>query len=126
MLRSDISDYSDAYIVAKGIITVEGTNDRDKHNKNLILKSNAAFISCASKINGTLIDNAEDLYVLMPIYKLIEYSGSYSKTFGTLLSYYEDISVDPIANSESFKYKTSITGKTANDGIQKSLGFLLY
>ena len=82
--RSDICDYSDACIVIKGTITVEGANDRHKHNRNLILKNNAPFISCVSKIKGTLIDNAEDLDIAMPIYNLIEYSKNYSKTSGTL------------------------------------------
>ena len=115
MLRSDICYYSDAYIVIKGTITVEGTNDRDKHNGSLILKNNAPFISCVSKINGNLTENAEDLDVVMPMYNLIEYRKNYSKTSGTLFNYYKDISIDPITNSESFKYKTSITGKTSND-----------
>ena len=48
----------------------------------------------------------------MPMHNLIEYSKNYSKTFGTLWSYYKDILTDPITNSE---YKTSITGKTAID-----------
>ena len=40
MLRSD---YSDAYIVVEGDITVEVTNERDKHNRNPFLKYNAPF-----------------------------------------------------------------------------------
>ena len=59
----------------------------------------------------------------MPMYNLIEYSKNYSKTSGTLWNYYKDISTDPITNSESFKYKTSITGKTANDGNTKCVKF---
>ena len=116
MLRSDLRDYNDAYIVVEGDIAVDGANYRDKHNRNLALKNNAPFISCISKINNALIDNAEDLDIVMPMYNLIEYSKNYSKTSGTLWNYYKDISTDPITNSESFKYKTSITGKTANDG----------
>ena len=45
MLRSDLCDYSDAYIVVKGDIVLEGANNRDKHNRNLVLKNNAPFIS---------------------------------------------------------------------------------
>ena len=116
ILRSDLCDYSDAYIVFEGDITVEGANDRDKHNRNLVLKNNASFTSYISKINNTLIDNAEDLDIVMPMYNLIEYSKNYSKTSGTLWNYYKDISTDSITDSESFKYKTSISGKTANDG----------
>ena len=78
MLRSDLCDYSDAYIVIgdiiKGDITVEGAQNRDKYNRNLVLKNNAPFISCISKINSALIDNAEDLDVVMPAYGLLEYS----------------------------------------------------
>ena len=47
MLRSDLCDYSDAYIVVKGIITVSAEErDRDERNRQVILKSNAPFISC--------------------------------------------------------------------------------
>ena len=52
MLRSDLCDYSDAYIVVKGDITLEGDNDANKQNKNLAFKNNAPFINCISKING--------------------------------------------------------------------------
>ena len=46
MLISDLCDYSDAYIVVKGTITAEGAENRDKYNRNLVLKYNAPFISC--------------------------------------------------------------------------------
>ena len=59
MLRSDLCDFSDAYIVVKGDITLEGDNDANKRNKNLAFKNNAPFINCISKINGVKIDNAE-------------------------------------------------------------------
>ena len=80
MLRSDLCDYSDAYIVVKGDITLEGDNDANKQNKNLAFKNNAPFINCISKINGIKIDNAEDLDVVMPMYNLLEYSKNYKKT----------------------------------------------
>ena len=79
MLESDLCDYSDAYIVVKKTITVKGSNNRDKHNRNLILKNDAPFISCISKINNTLTENAEDLDIVMPMYNLLEYSKNYSK-----------------------------------------------
>ena len=74
MLRSDICDYFDAYIVVKESITVGGTNDKGKHNRSLILKNNAPFTSSIQKICRTLIENAENLDVVMPMYNLIEYS----------------------------------------------------
>ena len=72
MLRSDLCDFSDAYIVVEGDITLEGDNDANKRNKNLAFKNNAPFINCISKINGIKIDNAEDLDVVMPLYNLLD------------------------------------------------------
>ena len=97
--------------VSEGTITVEGAKDRDKYNRNLALNTNALFISCISKINNTLIDNAEDVdvVVLMPV---IEYSKTYSRALASLWNYYRDEptnppddnhNADPTTNSESFK-----------------------
>ena len=72
MLRSDLCDFSDAYIVVKGNITLEGASSANKDNKKLAFKNNAPFINCISKINGSIIDNAEDLDVVMPMYNLLE------------------------------------------------------
>ena len=85
MLRSDLCDFRDAYIVVKGIVTVSfDERDRDKINRQVILKNNAPFISCISKINGILVENAEDVDIVMPMYNLLEYSKNYSKTSGFL------------------------------------------
>ena len=114
MLRSDLCDFSDAYIVVKGDITVTNPNNA-KRNKAVAFRNNAPFINCISKINGIRIDNAEDLDVVMPMYKLLEYSKNYKKTTGSLWNYYRDEPSNPLSsNSESFKYKTSITGNTYN------------
>ena len=56
MLISDLCSYSDLYIVIKGTITVEGTNDANRRNKSLTLKNNAPFRSCISKINNAFIE----------------------------------------------------------------------
>ena len=113
MLRSDLCDFSDAYIVVKGDITVTKktftADDIDAPNnteanvtatntannnafgeKKLVFKNNAPFINCVSKINGVKIDNAEDLDVVMPMYNLLEYSKNYKKTTGSLWNYYRD------------------------------------
>ena len=79
MLRSDLYDFNDAYIVVKGNITLEGDNDANKQNKNLAFKNNAPFINCISKINGVKIDNAEDLDVVIPMYNLLKYCKNYRK-----------------------------------------------
>ena len=72
MLRLCLCDYSDVYVVVKGTITVEGTNDANRRNKKLNFKTNAPFKSCISKINNTLIDNAEDLDIVITMYNLLE------------------------------------------------------
>ena len=125
MLGSDLNDFSDAYIVVKGIVTVSADErDRDEMNRQVILKNNTPFISCISKINGVLVENAEDLDIVMPMYNFLEYSKNYSKTSAILLNYYRDELTDEandnnganknVINSKSFKYKTSITGSTYN------------
>ena len=116
MLRSDLCDFSDAYIVVEGDITLEGDNNANKRNKNLAFKNNAPFISCISKINGITIDNEKGLDVVMLMYNLLEYSKNYRKTTRSLWNYYRDEPNDPLSfNSESFKYKTSIVGKAPED-----------
>ena len=112
MLRSDLWGFSDAYIVVKGDITVPEPNNA-KRNKSVAFKNNAPFINCISKINDVQIDNAEDQDVVMPMYNLLEYSKNYGKTTGSLWNYYRDEPNNPVSsNSESFKYKTGITGNT--------------
>ena len=116
MLRSDLCNFSDAYIVVGGTITLEGHNDANKQNKNLAFKNNAPFINYISKINGVKTDNAEDLDVVMPMYNLLKYSKNYRKIAGRLWNYYRDEPSNPLSsNSESFKYKASIAGKTPED-----------
>ena len=65
MLRSDLCNYSDAYIVVKGIISDTGTNNRV--NKKLTFKNNAPLSSCTSKINNAFIDIARILILLYQI-----------------------------------------------------------
>ena len=65
MLRSNLCDYSDAYILVKSTIAVAGNNLRDRQNRPLILNNNAPFISCITRINGELIEDADDLDIVM-------------------------------------------------------------
>ena len=120
MLSSDLCDFSDVYIAVEGDITLEGDNDDNKRNKKFAFKNNAPFMNCISKIKGVKIDNAEDLDVVMLMYNLLESSKNYRKTTGSLWNYYyiyygDEPSNLLSSNSESFKYKTSITGKTPQD-----------
>ena len=67
-----------AYILVNGTITVTANaganNIRDKRNRPLILENNAPFVSCKTKMNNELIEDAEDLDIVMPMYNLLEYS----------------------------------------------------
>ena len=78
MLRSDLCDFSDAYIVVKGNITVTSP-DNARKIKSVTFKNNAPFINCITNINGIKIDNAEDLDLVMPMHNLLEYSKNYKK-----------------------------------------------
>ena len=127
MLKSNLCDYSDAYILVKGTVTVtapgvnnNANNIRDKRNRPLILKNNAPFVSCITRINGELIEDANDLDMVIPMYNLLEYSKNYRKTIGSLYNYYRDELSDDaddnikVVNSNTFKYKNKITGNTYN------------
>ena len=93
MLRSDLFDISDTYIVVRGNIIVDEktftannfnapnntaanatatstTNNNAFGEKKFVFKNNAPFMNCVSKINGVQIDNAEDLDVVMPMENL--------------------------------------------------------
>ena len=134
MLRSNLCDYSDAYILVKATITVtapgvnnNANNIRDKRNRPLILKNNAPFVSCITRINGELIEDADDLDIVMPMYNLLEYSKNYRKTIGSLYNYYRDELSDDaddnnfdnikVVNSNTFKYKNKIIGNTYNVNV---------
>ena len=90
ILRSYLCDYSDAYIVVKRTITIEGTNENYQTNKELAFKDNAPFRWNKSNIKSTLVDNAEDLNIAMSIYYLLRYSDNYSMTSKGLWNYYRD------------------------------------
>ena len=129
MLRSDLCDYSDVYILVKGTVTVNGIvngaeNEILRRNGPLILKNNTAFVSCMTNINNEFIEDADDLDIVMSMYNLLEYSKNYRKTIGSLCNYYRDeLSHDNnpnnfpntnVVNSNAFEYKNKITGNTYN------------
>ena len=141
MLRSNLCDYSDVYILIKGTITVtppgannNANNIRDKRNRPLILKNNAPLHSRITRINGELIEDADDLDIAMSTYNLLlEYSKNYRKATGSLYNYYRDELSDDaddnnfdnikVINSNTFKYKNKITGNTYNvDGGAQGYG----
>ena len=86
MLRSNLCDYVDAYILVKGTIAITGAGDDDaakrldKQNKVVIFKNCAPLTKCISRTNNADIDNAQDIDIVLPMHNLIEYSNNYSKT----------------------------------------------
>ena len=125
MLRSSLCDYSDAYILVKGNISVNNNAGAgaaaNNTNKKVIFKNCAPFTDCISKINNTQVDNAKDIDIVMPMYNVIEYSDHYSKTSRSLWQYCNGI---PAVNNngdivdfnganatDSFNFKSKITGQ---------------
>ena len=130
MLRSDICDYSDAYVIMKRRISVRETNDPNTINKKLTFKNNVPFRSCISKINNTFVENAEDLDIAMSMYNLLEYNDNYFMTSGSYWNYYRDkinddenendandnrMNKNKTTTSKSFENKTKIIGSTPNN-----------
>ena len=133
MIRSNLCDYRDAYILVKVTITVPNmpaagaaVNDT---NKKVIFKSCAPFTDCITEISNTQVDGAQKILVIMPMYNLIEYSDAYLKTSESLWQYYRDEAaldndgniIDFAAdsnNNASFKFKQKITGQTGNSGTK--------
>ena len=132
MLKSSLCDYSDAYILVKGTITVNNTAAQgaaaNNTNKKVIFKNCAQFTNCIREINNTQIDNAKDIDIVMPMYNLMEYSDNYAKTTGSLWQYCKDIPArnnnneiivfDVNNTTDSFKFKAKITGQTGNNGTK--------
>ena len=81
MSRSNLRDFSDAFFVVRGTIVFEGDNDDKTRNKNLVTKNYTPF---RSKINNTFVDNAENLDIVIPMYKLLECNDNYCLTSGGL------------------------------------------
>ena len=132
MLKSSLCDYSDAYILVKGTITVNNTAAAEANanntDKKVIFKNCAPFTNCISEINNTQIENAKDIDIVVPMYNLIEYSDNYAKTSESLWQYCLDIPAvnnnNAIVNftennlTDSFNFKTKITGQTGNGGTK--------
>ena len=111
MLRSDLCDCIDAYIVVKGKIYVRVTANTYISQKDSAFKNNAPFRSWIAKI-------------AMPMYNLLEYSQNYSMTSGSLCKYFRnkiDDADDNASDSKSFKYKTKIIGKKEEQPGQPAL-----
>ena len=120
-VKSSLCNYSGAFILVTGDVTVNGGN-----NTNAAFKKCAPFSICKTKINDVFIDEANHIYIAMSMYNLIEYSNNYSNTSGSLWQFKRDEVPDnnanlTVNNSQSFKYKVALREKTANADGRNSL-----
>ena len=114
IIKSSLCDYSDAFILVTGNITVNVANDTD-----VAFKYSAQFSTCKTVTNDAFVDEANHIYIEILMYNLIEYCDNYSDPSGSLWQFQRDEipanNADlPIINSQSFKYKAALAGKTAN------------
>ena len=132
MIKSNLCDYSDAYIHVKVTMTVPNIGTApapNNRNKIVIFKNCASFTNCRSEIYNTEVDDAHGIDVVMPMYDFIEYSGAYLKTsrsswkYNTdepALSDKENIMDFPYDSNDSisFKFKQQITWQAGNNEIK--------
>ena len=103
-IKSSLCDYSDAFTLVTGNVTVNANNNTDVAFKNC-----APFSTYKTVINDVFVDEANHIYIAMPMYNLIEYSDNYPDMSGSLWQFKRDdvpannadLTID---NSESLKY----------------------
>ena len=75
MIRSNLCEYSDAYIIVRRTITVpKAVTQRaavNNTNTKVIFKNFAPFTSCITEISNTQVDDAKDIDIVMSMYSLI-------------------------------------------------------
>ena len=118
-------DFNEAYIVVTSKVTATNPgNENNVYDRKLALKNSAPSFNCTLKINNQLIEDAQDLDIVMPMYNLLYYSKNFRKTTGSFWNYYPDKPKSgyddeddererifyPIKDSESFDYKAKLTG----------------
>ena len=99
MLKSNLCDYSDVYILVKGAISFANTADTE-----IIFESCAPFTDCTKEINNIQSHHAKDIRIVMTMYNLrtiVIIIQKYQKSYGNTT----EINVDFFAadnNSASF------------------------
>ena len=119
VLKPNLSDYSEAYILVNGTIRAAAANG----DARLAFKNSAPFTKCNLEINDEHVDTAENLDITMPMYNLTEYSDNYQDSSATLYQYKRDEPREANAindlttnTSSSFKYKVKLLGNLVLDG----------
>ena len=116
VLKSNFCNFNNAYILVRGDITILG------HNVTQLAFSNfVPFTKCITKSDGTTVDDAEDLGLVMLLQNLLEYSSNYFDTTSSSWFYSKDeVANFDIANNDdfkSFKYKAKLLGNTETYGV---------
>ena len=111
-IESSLSDYSHVFNLVTGDVAITADNDTD-----VALKNCTPFSPCKTEINDVFIDEANHIYIAVPMYKLTEYGDNYSETPGSLRQFKRDEVPDNHVNStddnsQSFKYKAALVGET--------------
>ena len=118
VLKRNLCDYADAYILVDGTIRAETLAPPGVAiaNTRLALKNCAPFTKCNLEINDEHVDAAENLDIAMPMYNLLEYSDNYQDSSATLYQYKPDERPNGIAdnltqdNSKFFDNKVKLLG----------------
>ena len=122
VLKPNLCDYSDAYILVTGKISITGGDN----NTKVAFKNCTPFTKCIVQINDEHVEQANDLDIIAPMYNLIEYSDNYQDSSATLYQFKREDSPGAnvnaaIDNSKSFKYKASLLGDSVADGANRKI-----
>ena len=133
VIKPDLCDYSDAYVLVTGDIKVADV----AVDTNVAFKNCETFARCATHTNDEHIETIDNLDIIMPMYNLSEYSDNYADFYISLYNFYLSLyqpkrdesptnDVNPLSfaldNSTSFKYKASLLVKATDaDGNDRSL-----
>ena len=98
VIKPNLCDYSDAYILVSGNI------ENRANNASVVFKNCAPFIKCITHINDEHLETAENLDIIMPMYNLLEYSDNYEESSGSLYQFKKD---EPPPNNGDVSVNTS-------------------
>ena len=129
ILRSNLCDYSNAYVLVKGTITVTNTETKSQANNGandkVKPKNCAPLTKRISRLNNTQEDDTSYIDAVMAMCNLTEYSHNYLKTSGILWQYCRDkpainaadaaVADFTSGNTNSFKIKEKISGETGSN-----------
>ena len=113
VIKPNLRDYSDAYIVVTGNITVVNGINKTK----VCFKNCSPFIRCVTHLNDEHVETTKNLGLVMNLYNLIEYSDNYEQSSGSLWQHKiqeqnmnagRNIDKVNTNDSSSFKYKSGL------------------